>query len=68
MESTIQTILVNTKPKYTVSIGPSLLAQCGELAAGALSPCRAAIVTDSTVAKLYLPRVERSLRAAGFSV
>ena len=68
MESTIQTILVNTKPKYTVSIGPGLLARCGELAAGALAPCRAAIVTDSTVAKLYLPQAEASLRTAGFSV
>ncbi|WP_369282851.1 3-dehydroquinate synthase [Oscillibacter sp. GMB15532] len=68
MESTIQTILVNTKPKYTVSIGPGLLAQCGELAAGVLTPCRAAIVTDSTVAKLYLARVEEYFQAAGFSV
>lgn len=68
MEPNIQTISVKTKPEYAVSIGPGLLARCGELAAVALKPCRAAIITDSNVAKLYLSQAEESLRAAGFSV
>ena len=68
MEINIQTIPVKTKPEYAVSIGPGLLPRCGQFIAAALKPCRAAIITDSNVAKLYLSRTEESLRAAGFSV
>lgn len=68
MANKIQTIPIKTQPEYTVFIAPGLLSRCGELIASALTPCRAAVVTDSNVAKLYLPRVEESLRAAGFSV
>lgn len=67
MESN-QTITIQTQPSYLVHIGSGLLDRCGQLAAEALTPCRAAVVTDSNVAPLYLSRVEESLRAAGFSV
>lgn len=68
MANTIQTIPIKTQPEYAVSIAPGLLDRCGELIASALAPCRAAVVTDSNVARLYLPQVEDSLRAAGFAV
>lgn len=68
MEPNIQTIPVRTEPAYAVTVGPGLLPRCGQLIASALQPCRTAIVTDSNVAKLYLPQAEESLRAAGFSV
>lgn len=68
MEAAIQTIQVQTQPSYAVSIGPGLLDRCGQIAAQAVSPCRAAVITDSNVAGLYLPRVEASLRGAGFTV
>lgn len=68
MANTIRTIPIKTHPDYTVSIGPGLLGRCGELIASALPPCRVAVVTDSNVAKLYLPQVTQSLQAAGFSV
>ncbi|BAL00982.1 3-dehydroquinate synthase [Oscillibacter valericigenes Sjm18-20] len=68
MANTIQTIPIKTQPEYTVFIGPGLLGRCGELIASALAPCRAAVVTDSNVAKLYLSQVEESLRLAGFAV
>lgn len=68
MANAIQTIPIKTQPEYTVFIAPGLLGCCGELIASALTPCRAAVVTDSNVAELYLPQVKESLRAAGFSV
>ena len=68
MANTIQTIPIKTQPEYAVSIAPGLLGRCGELIASTLAPCRAAVVTDSNVAKLFLPKVEDSLRAAGFAV
>lgn len=65
----MQTIHINTRPEYDVSIGPGLLNRCGELVLSALSaPCKVAVITDSNVAPLYLPRVEASLRSAGFAV
>lgn len=68
MANTIQTIPIKTQPKYNVLIAPGLLGRCGELIASALTPCRAAVVTDSNVAELYLPQVKESLQASGFSV
>ena len=46
---------------------PGLIDRVGELAREAgLKPGRAALITDSNVAKLYAPRVDASLQAAGF--
>ncbi|MDD3346427.1 3-dehydroquinate synthase [Oscillibacter sp.] len=66
MSGSIQTIPVRTAPPYTVSIGSGLLCRCGEYLK--MPTCRVAIVTDSTVEKLYLETVGESLRRAGFSV
>ena len=68
MSDAIQTIPVRTRPDYAVTIGPGLLEQCGDLLAEGLPPCHTAVVTDSTVAPLYLDTVVRSLRQAGFTV
>ncbi len=63
-----RTVHINTKKGYDVSIGPGLLKDCGGILRPAVEPCRAAVVTDSAVEKLYLPAVEKSLRQAGFAV
>ena len=68
MADTIQVIPVGTVPPYQVTIGPGLLAQCGGRLRDVLSPCRAAVVADTTVAPLYLRTVTESLRQAEFAV
>ena len=66
--SSIQTIQVHTAPAYEVSIGGGLLPACGQPLRTVLAPCRAAVITDSTVAPLYLKTVTDSLTSAGFAV
>ena len=66
--SSIQTIQVHTAPAYEVSIGGGLLHTCGQRLREVLVPCRVAVVTDSTVAPLYLKTVTGSLEGAGFTV
>lgn len=68
MSDSMQTIRIHTDPEYNVTIGSGLLKQCGTLLAEAIKPCRAAVITDSNVAALYLSTVESSLRMAGFTV
>ena len=63
-----RSIPVNTSPAYTVTIGPGLLAQCGRRLREIMPPCRMAVITDSTVAPLYLETVRKSLETAGFAV
>jgi len=64
----IQTIRVHTAPEYTVTIGPGLLKECGPRLREAVPQCHMAVVTDSTVAPLYLETVKNSLREAGYQV
>ena len=68
MQNSIRTIQVNTAPSYEVTIGGGLLHSCGQRLAQVLTPCRVAVITDSTVAPLYLDNVSTSLSHAGFSV
>ena len=68
MSASIRTIPVRVSPAYDVSIGPGLLGEIGGRLAGVLGPCRIAVLTDSTVAPLYLDTVTARLTAAGFSV
>ncbi len=68
MPDSIRTIPVRTSPAYSVQIGPGLLGRCGSLLQDMLAPCRMAVITDDTVAPLYLERVVRSLSGAGFAV
>ena len=66
--SSIQTIQVHTAPAYEVSIGGGLLHTCGQRLREVLAPCRVAVITDSTVAPLYLKTATGSLEDAGFTV
>ncbi|MBF0143095.1 MAG: 3-dehydroquinate synthase [Magnetococcales bacterium] len=53
---------------YDILIGDGLLETVGERLAPLLRGRQAAVVTNTTVAPLYLERVTRSLAAAGFTV
>lgn len=64
----VQTIHVRTNPAYDVIIGPGLLKECGRRLKEAVPLCHMAVVTDSTVAPLYLETVKQSLREAGYQV
>lgn len=68
MSDSIQTIQVHTSPAYAVSIGPGLLRACGPRLRNLLGTCHVAVITDSTVAPLYLGIVTGSLQTAGFAV
>ena len=58
---------IPTEKPYQVRIGRGLLATLGGETARVHAPCRAVVVTDSTVAPLYLQRALDSLGNAGFS-
>ena len=62
-------VTVNASRVYDIIIDKGILDKSGTLALDVLKkPCKAAILTDSNVAPLYLERLEASLSAAGFSV
>lgn len=67
MSDSIRTIPVGVAPAYEVSIGPGLLETCGQRLKPLLGECRVAVITDSTVAPLYLETVLQSLEQAGFA-
>ncbi len=60
-------VIVNASRLYEIVIAEGLLDKSGELAANVVKPCRAAILTDSNVAPLYLSKLESSLIRSGFS-
>ena len=68
MQNSIRTIQVNTSPAYDVTIGGCLIHNCGQHLLKVLAPCHVAVITDSTVASLYLDAVCSSLEQAGFTV
>ena len=68
MSQAIQTVPIRVQPSYEAAIGPGLLSQCGPRLRNLLGPCRAAVISDTTVSALYLPRVQQSLEQAGFTV
>ena len=59
-------IPVRVREGYDVVIGSGLLRESGRLIRAAAGDCRLAVVSDSNVAKLYLPAVLESLEQAGF--
>ena len=63
-----KTIKIQTDPPYDVVIGRNLLDRCGELIRDSVGLCRLAVISDSTVTKLYLSRVTESLTRAGYDV
>lgn len=64
----MRSVTVKTSATYEVLIGSGLLQNAGEEVKKVISPCKAAIVTDSTVVHLYEETVRKSLTEAGFSV
>lgn len=68
MPCSIQNIEIHTKPSYSVFIGSGLLSSCGQYLRSILPLCRVAVITDSTIAPLYLNRVCSSLSDAGYHV
>lgn len=64
----MRSVTVKTSATYEVLIGSGLLQKTGEAVKKVISPCKAAIVTDSTVVHLYEETVRKSLTEAGFSV
>ena len=64
----MRSVKVNASTPYDILIGNDLLDRCGELCLTVSKPCRVCIVTDDTVAALYLERAKRSMEAAGFDV
>ncbi len=54
--------------EYDIPIERGLSARAGEVIAAAIHPCRALLLTDDTVNRLYGDHIESSLARAGFSV
>ena len=68
MQNSTRTIQVNTTPAYDVTIGGGIIHHCGQHLQKVLAPCHVAVITDSTVASLYLDTVCSGLKGAGFTV
>lgn len=63
----MKTITVQASKTYNIHIERGLLTRCGSLIAQAHPRCKAAVITDDNVDKLYGDRVCNSLENAGFS-
>ncbi len=65
----MRTIRIELGPSsHDAHVGAGILDRLGELACGAgLKPGASAVVTDSTVEKLYAARVDDALRKSGFA-
>ena len=61
-------VTVNTSTSYDILIGSGLLRQAGQEIRRRIQPCKAAVITDSTVKGLYEAEVRASLEEAGFDV
>lgn len=59
-------VTVSASNVYDIIIEKGILKSAGELVSKVISPCAAAILTDSNVEPLYADAVERSLADAGF--
>lgn len=60
-------VTVHTNPAYDVLIGSGVLSGAGGVLSSVVTPCKAALITDSIVDALYADQVENSLAQAGFS-
>ena len=61
------TVQIKTGKPYEVSIGHGLLDKAGEQLLALHKPCQAMVLSDTTVAPLYLNRLCQSLETAGFT-
>lgn len=64
----MQTVIVNASTAYPVHIGSGLLDRAGALITASTGSRTCAVITDTTVEKLYAARVCRSLQDAGVTV
>ena len=64
----MKTIRVNASKEYDVVIGSGLLESLGERCSALLGKSRAAVITDSNVAPLWLNKAVASLENAGIKV
>ena len=64
----MKTVKINASVPYDILIGDGLLDSCGELCREVIKPCKTCIVSDDTVAGLYLEKVKNSLISSGFEV
>lgn len=64
----MQNTEIKTGCPYEMKIGHGLLSEVGTLCASVHAPCTVAIVSDETVASLYMEPVAQSFAAAGFHV
>ena len=62
----MKTVKVNASKAYDIIIGDRLLDDAGTLSTKAVNVGKTCIVTDDTVAALYLERAEASYKQAGF--
>ena len=63
----VRKVVVQASTEYAILIGRGILGQLGEEVKKRIRPCKAAVITDTTVEKLYTEQVETSLRDAGFT-
>ncbi len=60
-------VVVKASTEYAILIGRGILGSLGEEARKRIQPCKAAVITDTTVEKLYAAQAEKSLQDAGFT-
>ena len=60
-------VVVKASTEYAILIGRGILKNLGEEVKKRIQPCKAAVITDTTVEKLYAAQVEKSLQQAGFT-
>ena len=60
-------VIVKASTEYAILIGRGILGQLGEEVKKRMQPCKAAIITDTNVEKLYAAQAETSLQEAGFT-
>ncbi|MBQ2879129.1 MAG: 3-dehydroquinate synthase [Anaerotignum sp.] len=63
----VRKVVVKASAEYAILIGRGILGQLGEEVKKRIQPCKAAIITDTTVEKLYAEQAETSLQEAGFT-
>ncbi|MBE6548696.1 MAG: 3-dehydroquinate synthase [Ruminococcaceae bacterium] len=61
-------VTVSASRTYDIIIGNNLIDSAGALSSNVISPCRAVVISDDTVAALYSERLIASLTNAGYSV
>lgn len=62
----MRTLNINTEKEYPVLIGENLIEKVGELVKEKINAKKIAIITDDIVSKLYLEKVDSSLKTQGY--